>query len=100
MVGKKLTWMNKQHFKRKLNSEEGLGQLAARLQEQLTQQHGHLSRLVVHSESMSNSVKAVCRVQRSPKRVSSIYSCFTGDERMGVDYLKKVLLLLEVRPYV
>ena len=38
-VSKKLMWMNKQHFKRKLKDREELQKLALRLQEELRQDH-------------------------------------------------------------
>ena len=46
-VSKKLLWMNKQHFKRKLKNDEELQKLVLRLQEELRQDSSINRRLAV-----------------------------------------------------
>ena len=48
-VDKKLLWMNKQHFKRKLKNDGELHQLALALQRELRRDHNISSRLVTHT---------------------------------------------------
>lgn len=47
-LGKKLLWMNKQHFKRKLKNSKDLRELACKLKEELECHSNLFSRLVLY----------------------------------------------------